>query len=78
MLMTQECEMLGRCGFFKKYGGTKDLACRGFINLYCQGVKQNECKRKEYSKKHGQAPSDDMMPTGQTMAKSREWGQRSV
>ena len=24
----------------------------------------NECKRKEYSKKHGQAPSEDMMTTG--------------
>ena len=24
----------------------------------------NECKRKENSKKHGQAPSEDMMTTG--------------
>ena len=63
---------------FQEYGEVKDLACRGFINQYCLGDKMNECKRKEYSKKHGQAPSDDMMPTGQTMAKSREWGGNSV
>ena len=62
--MPQECEKLTMCGFFKKYGEVKDLACRGFINQYCLGDKMNECKRKEYSKKHGQAPSDDMMPTG--------------
>ena len=62
--MSQECEKLTMCGFFKKYGEVKDLACRGFINQYCKGDKMNECKRKEYSKKHGQAPSDEMMPTG--------------
>ena len=62
--MSQECEKLTMCGFFKKYGEVKDLACRGFINQYCKGDKMNECKRKEYSKKHGHAPSDDMMPPG--------------
>ena len=63
--MDQECEKLTTCGFFKKYGEVKDLACKGFIIQYCLGDKMNECKRKEYSKKHGHAPSDDMMPTGQ-------------
>ena len=47
--MDQECEKLTTCGFFKKYGEVKDLACRGFINQYCLGDKMNECKRKEYS-----------------------------
>jgi len=27
--MAQECEKLTTCGFFKKYGEVKDLACRG-------------------------------------------------
>ena len=62
--MDQECEKLTTCGFFKKYGEVKDLACKGFIIQYCLGDKMNECKRKEYSIKHGQAPSDEMMPTG--------------
>ena len=62
--MSHECEKLTTCGFFRKYGEVKDLACRGFINQYCKGDKMDLCKRKEYSRKHGEAPSDDMMPTG--------------
>ncbi len=63
--MAQECESLAACGFFRKYQETKILACKGFINQYCKGQKMNECKRKEYRKKHGQPPSDDLMPSGQ-------------
>jgi len=59
-----KCELLEKCGFFKKYKETKDLACRGFIQMYCEGPKMNECKRKEYRKEHGAPPSDDMMPGG--------------
>ena len=62
--MAHECEKLKTCGFFRKYGEVKDLACRGFINQYCKGDKMDQCKRKEYSRNHGEAPSDDMMPTG--------------
>ena len=29
---------------------------------FCE--KMSQCKRKEYSYKHGQSPSEDMMPTG--------------
>lgn len=67
--MAQECELLDRCGFFKKYQGTKELACKGFINQYCKGPKMDQCKRKEYSEKHGVLPSDDMLPSGQMIAK---------
>jgi hypothetical protein len=63
-----KCELLEKCGFFKKYQGTIDLACRGFIRMYCKGDKMNECKRMEYRKQHGAPPIDDMMPTGQIMA----------
>jgi hypothetical protein len=62
--MAQECELLAKCGFFAKYQATKDLACRGFINVYCRGDKMNECRRKQYRQQHGVAPSDDMMPNG--------------
>jgi len=62
--MDQEGEKLTKCGICKKYGEVKDLACKGFNIKYCLGDKMNECKRKEYSKKHDHAPSDDMMPTG--------------
>ena len=62
--MVQECEFLPTCGFFKKYQETKDLACKGFISLYCKGPNMNQCKRKEYREKYGQPPADEMMPSG--------------
>jgi len=63
--MAFECEMLTRCGFFKKYHEIKNLACKGFIRNFCMGPQMEECKRKAYRKNHGAPPSDDMMPNGQ-------------
>ncbi len=60
-----ECELLANCGFYKKYQGTLDLACRGFIKTYCRGAQMDECVRKQYRMEHGQPPEDDMMPSGQ-------------
>ncbi len=68
--MDNQCELLENCGFFKKYQQTRELACRGFINLYCRGPKQRECKRRDYRFKNGTPPSDDMMPTGQLISLS--------
>ncbi len=65
--MATECELLASCGFFRKYKGSKDLLCKGIIQMYCTGSKMDECKRKEYRKKHGTPPSDDMMPSGQNL-----------
>lgn len=62
-----QCELLEKCGFFRKYRDTLNLACRGFIKTYCEGDKMNECERKKYRMKHGKAPDDDMLPTGQMM-----------
>jgi major membrane immunogen (membrane-anchored lipoprotein) len=70
--MVEECELLDKCGFFKKYQTTKDLACKGFMRQYCRGPKMNECIRKEYRQKHGTPPSDDMMPSGQMFVMSSE------
>jgi len=61
----EECDLLNKCGFFKKYHKTKDLACKGFMKLYCKGPKMDECKRKKYRLEHGMPPIDDMLPTGQ-------------
>jgi len=66
--MSQECELLGTCGFFRKYQSSNELACQGFIQQYCKGPKQGQCKRKEYRLQHGTPPSDDMMPSGQMMS----------
>ncbi|SDN65679.1 Methyl-accepting chemotaxis protein [Desulfonauticus submarinus] len=59
-----ECELLPKCGFFKKYKGTKDALLKGFLQSYCKGPMMNECKRKQYRQQHGVPPSDDMMPNG--------------
>lgn len=58
------CELLDKCGFFKKYQESKGLACKGFISMYCMGPKQSACLRKKYREEHGTPPIDDMMPNG--------------
>ncbi len=63
--MSMECVNLSNCGFFKKYCQTKDLACKGFISMYCKGSKMEDCKRLQYKKENGTPPPDDMMPSGQ-------------
>ncbi len=66
--MEETCELLETCGFFKKYQGDWSIACKRMIKEYCMGPKMNECKRKEYRKRHRVAPSEDMMPSGHMMA----------
>ena len=63
--MSAECENLAKCGFFIKYQETKNLACKGFINMYCKGSKMKDCKRLQYKMEHGTPPPDNMMPSGQ-------------
>jgi hypothetical protein len=58
------CQNLDKCGFFAKYSAAHERACEGFINLYCRGAKQNECKRKAYRQQHNAPPPDEMMPNG--------------
>ena len=66
--MARECELFEKCGFLKKHYATKELACKGFILQYCRGPKLDQCKRKAYLQEHGTPPSDDMLPSGQTVA----------
>lgn len=63
--MSTACANLQNCGFFVKYGAKKNLACQGFISMYCKGEKMMECKRMAFKKENGVPPSDDMMPSGQ-------------
>lgn len=66
--MTDYCPNFTQCGFFRKYEGTNNLACRGLIRTYCGGPKRNDCQRKTYKQQRGAAPSDDMLPNGSMMA----------
>ena len=61
-----DCELLDKCGFFKKFAPSHDAACRGLVSQYCKGPKKDQCKRKEYRMAHGQPPPDDMLPGGAT------------
>lgn len=67
--MSQECELLRTCGFFRKYQNTKNLASKGFIIQYCRGPEMSQCKRKEYRVQYGKPPSDDMLPNGLMIAR---------
>ena len=62
--MFEDCELLEKCGYFKKYHDTKEIICQGFIRQYCRGPRQLECKRMKYREEHGTPPPDDMMPSG--------------
>ncbi|HEY0591379.1 MAG TPA: hypothetical protein VGF40_06405 [Thermoanaerobaculia bacterium] len=60
-----DCELIEQCGFFRKYGATLSLACKGFIALYCRGPAMDDCFRKAYRMAHGEPPDDDVMPNGE-------------
>lgn len=62
--MKKECQLLGNCGFIRKYQATKALACKGFITQYCKGERMSQCQRMKFNKENGAPPSDDMMPNG--------------
>jgi hypothetical protein len=65
--MAHECKMLRLCGFLKKHGRDNDVTGQWFRQEYCTGLKENECKRKEYMIEHGKLPPDDMTPTGEIL-----------
>lgn len=66
--MSQKCQHLQNCGFFQKYQSGKNLTCKVFVMRFCEGTEMENCKRKEYRMKHGNPPSDEMMPSGQMMS----------
>ena len=62
------CENLGTCEFFKTYEKEPDrqVALKGFVNIFCKGDKQDQCVRKKVSKALG-GPNFvpiNMMPNG--------------
>ena len=75
-----DCEKLEGCTFFKTYqtDESRKLALAGLAAMYCQGEKQNICKRKKVCVALGGDPKNvptNMMPTGQPLAgtDSRGW-----
>jgi hypothetical protein len=64
-MMKEECELLEKCGFFKKYRSVDNEVCETLIAMYCKGSMMDKCKRKEYQNEHGEPPLDDMLPDGE-------------
>lgn len=65
-----DCELLEKCGFFRKHQESQDMACRSFIRSFCKGPKKSECERKKFREVNGVPPDDDMMPSGQMIPKN--------
>jgi len=63
----EKCEKLDQCGFFKKFGSSKEIICARYIEKYCNGAQQCECKRKQYFLEQGKVPPDEMLPSGQIL-----------
>jgi len=64
--------LLDRCGLYKKYQLTDDLACQWFIGQYCIGGGITECRRKKYYLRLGVLPSDNMLPSGAMVGEATE------
>ncbi len=63
--MSEKCEKLDQCGFFREFHGNTEVAQRGWVRMFCDSKEQSEiCKRKIFSKKNGHPPADNLSPTG--------------
>ncbi len=68
MAEKEKCELLDTCGFFLNFRGNSEVVKQGWIRMYCQDKEKSErCERKKYRKRTGQAPPDNMAPTGKML-----------
>ena len=59
------CANLERCGFFINFEFNSEVIQNGWIRHYCECEEKSEsCLRKQYKKKEGKIPPDNMTPTG--------------
>ena len=66
--MTQNCEMLKNCRFFKNYHGNSEVIREGWVSLFCESQEKSEkCKRKLIRKETGKPPPDNLSPTGKLL-----------
>ena len=66
--MSEPCENLENCGFFKNYKGNTDAIIKSWIRMYCESKEKSEsCERKKIKDKTGSPPPDNMTPTGKML-----------
>lgn len=59
-----KCDFFKGCAFFNKYKERLGAAYDGFVTMYCDGLKMEDCKRRQYRLEKGEPPVDDMLPNG--------------
>ena len=63
--MLDQCEMLGKCGFFTNFKGNSEVIKQGWVKTYCENhIKSSKCERKKIRAQTGKPPADHMAPTG--------------
>jgi hypothetical protein len=63
--MSEECELLDKCGFFLNFGKDSEVVKQGWIRTFCENRERSEgCKRKQIRKQTGKPPADNMSPSG--------------
>lgn len=63
--MSERCELLDSCGFFRNFTSNLEVIKAGWIRLYCEHRETSElCVRKKIRLESGQPPADNMAPTG--------------
>ena len=65
--MTEKCENLTTCTFFKTFFARSTAVKNSWIQLYCENrEKSDHCARKKI-KNSGQTPPENMAPTGKLL-----------
>ncbi|MFC1766573.1 hypothetical protein ACFL6U_31410 [Planctomycetota bacterium] len=63
--MAECCELLENCGFFLHYRGQSDVVKHCWIDMFCESEQGYEvCARKAIREQTGEAPADNLTPTG--------------
>ena len=59
------CELLPNCAFFRANRQGSDVLKIHWIRTYCRDSEHSErCCRKQYLRKTGEVPPDDLSPAG--------------
>ena len=66
--MSEECELLDKCGFFLNFKANSEVIKQSWIRMFCENNEKSEkCERKKFRKKTGKPPADNMAPTGKML-----------
>ena len=67
--MSEQCELLDKCGFFINFKGNSDVIKQGWVKMFCENKEKSEmCERKKIRKKTGKPPADNMTPAGKMLS----------